>query len=126
MGRCFGKWLCPIQFTHTYPIARFLFFYKLGWDFGHILFVERRATEVGFDVCYLQDTSIAVIGVAGDIVFRNGGQRVQWNAEGLDAFDISHLLGREPYRLASQSAKLQGIGNGGVEGQLSLRASNSS
>jgi len=77
----------------------------------HILLVKSRATKIGFDVGHGQDTPIAVIRLVGDVVFRNGGQHVQRNAEGLDAFDICHLLVCKPYLLTAQSAKLHGRRN---------------
>jgi len=81
-----------IHFTHRNTVARFLLLHKFGGYLAHILLIERRAAKVGFDIADGQDTQIAVVRLVGDIVFRYGGQRVQRNAEGLDAFDISHLL----------------------------------
>ena len=101
-----------IHFTHRNTVARFLLLHKLDGDFAHILLIESRATKIGFDIGHGQDTPIAVIRLVGDVAFRYGGQYVQRNAEGLDAFDICHLLVCKPYRLAPQSAKLQGVGNG--------------
>ena len=120
MGPCIKAALVPhwsegyalyIHFTHRNTVARFLLLHKLGGDFAHILLIQRGATEICFDVGHRQDTPIAVVGLVCDIVFRNGGQYVQRNAEGLDAFDISHLLVCKPYRLTVQSAKLHGRRN---------------
>ena len=80
-----------IHFTHRNAVARFLLLHKLGGDLIHILLVERRATEVGFDVGHGQDTPIAVVRLVGDIVFRYGGQHVQRNTERLDALDIRYF-----------------------------------
>ena len=109
-------------FTNRNTIACFLLLHKLRRNLAHILLIQRRAAEVGFDIGHGQDTPIAVVRLVCDIVFRDSGQYVQRNAEGLDAFDISHLLVCKLNRLAPQSAKLQGIGNGGIKGQCPFRA----
>ena len=75
------------DFAHRNAVARFFSLHKLSRYLIHILLIQRGAAEVGFDVTYGQDTPIAVVGLVCDIVFRNGGQHVQRNADGLDALN---------------------------------------
>ena len=93
-----------IHFTHRNAVARFLLLHKFGGYLAHILLIQRGAAEESLNIGHGQDTPIAVVRLICDIVFRNGGQHVQRNAERLNAFDISHLLVCKPYRLTSQMA----------------------
>ena len=80
-----------MHFTHCNAVARFLFLHKLCREFAHILLIERRTAEIGFDIGHGQDTPIAVVWLICDIVFRDSGQYVQRYAEWLDALDIRYF-----------------------------------
>lgn len=81
--------ICTLH-TETPQLVSF-FCINFSGDFGYVLFAERETTEIGFDIGHGQDTPIAIVWLVGDIVFRNGGQHVQRNAERLNAFDVSAL-----------------------------------
>ena len=52
-----------IHFTHSNAVARFLLLHEIRRNLAHILLIERRATKVGFDIGYGQDTPIAIVGL---------------------------------------------------------------